>query len=242
MNKKILHGEFGEIESLSAVPLIKAGARSVLDHMKHVLFPVLKSASTISVEESPSSGDIQSAPWHSSEAKRAGTTRYSERNIWQAAATSVKIVDFGGIAPPGGSRHFDRPASLTLSGVKFVGRGLHPGAHDLVVTSASGNAYVSCWGEDDKMHGGGVEIHVSLPPGTTAIGLDVMITFQAFIPSDAFFTVTLSTGHIFDKISSTPPPRRTFVGFVSDQPIASMKLISTRTFPMLANFSFGARR
>jgi hypothetical protein len=147
------------------------------------------------------------------------------------------MIDFGDLVPSGRTVSFDGKNGLKISGVKFVGGGL---PHRVILASASGSPYVSSWGSSDKLLGADVEIHAWLPPGTTVVGSDIMVTFQAFIPSDAFFTVLLSTGEVVDRIISTPPPHRAFVGFVSDNPIRRVTFRSNGTFPMLANFSFGS--
>ena len=164
---------------------------------------------------------------------------YTDRDAWQSTADNLTKIEFHGIAPPRGYAKFDTNRGLTISGVKFVGHGLDQKTYSLAVVSAVDNRHVSCWGPGDKLQGGGREIAIFLPPNTTTVGVDVMVTCQAFVPADAFCTLTLSTGDIFDRIPSLPPPNRAFAGVVSRRPIRWMKLESSGTFPLLDGFSFG---
>ncbi len=166
----------------------------------------------------------------------AQVTTYTDRAAWLAAAGSVTNIDFEGIAPSGGAASYNTAAGLTLSGVQFLGpfRLLGTGSNLVIVSGA--DAFVAAWGPGDKLMGGEVEIDANLPPGITAVGVDIMVTFT-FGGGTSSYTATLSNGQVFTG-PTFPPPTRALFGFVSPTPITSLKIVTGGTFPMIDNFSF----
>jgi hypothetical protein len=164
---------------------------------------------------------------------------YTHRRDWQCATTQLATIDFQDLAPPRGTRTFNTWAGLTRCGVKFVGLSRNRRTYRLVVVSSINNPYVLSWGPGDKLQGGGTNILISLPSGITALGWDMMITFQAFIPSISYYTVVLNGQEEFGNLVSCPPPPPSFVGVVANTPLYSIEIISNDTFPMLNNFTIG---
>jgi PEP-CTERM motif len=155
---------------------------------------------------------------------------FTNRAAWLAAAGAVTNIDFEGIAPPGGSKVFLGP--VTFSGVQFSSP-TPPG--EAVVSS--GAAYVNAWGSGDKLQAF-IDFDITLPGNVTAVGSDIMITSTFFYGGNGTYTATLSTGDIFTNIFSSGPPTRSFVGFISTSPIASIRLASDPSLTMIDNFAF----
>jgi len=173
---------------------------------------------------------------------QAAVVEYTDRAAWLAAVGSVTNVDFEGIAPPGGETLYVTPAGLTLSGVNFLApQSISPSGFSEEVVSGD-VPYVGSWGSGDKLQAGEVEVDMTLPKGVTAVGSDIMVTLNAVAPGSPSqtYTATLSTGETFTNIPSSPPPHRSFIGFISTSPIASLKLVSSATFPMIDNVAFSA--
>jgi hypothetical protein len=163
----------------------------------------------------------------------AAVIEFTDRATWLAAAGATTNVDFEGIAPAGSFKDFAGP--LTLSGVVFSG------PNGVSVRSA-GLDYVNAWGSGDKLQASfSTEFDITLPPGVTAVGSDIMITSTFFLSlPGGTYTATLSTGDVFTNIFSSGPPTRSFVGFISTSPITSLKLVSNPSLAMIDNFAINS--
>jgi hypothetical protein len=164
---------------------------------------------------------------------RADTVVFTTRAAFTAAATGLTTIDFEGIAPLNSVANFSTP--LLLQGATFSG-------------SATGAISVVDSGFFDPLfqfNSGAVLsgfsfIEVTLPPGITALGVDLMSTLPDGLP----FEVVLSTGEIF--VVSTPArPGRGFFGITTDVAISSIRFTTMpgpnqpNGIPLLDNFSFG---
>ena len=135
---------------------------------------------------------------------RADTVVFSSRAAFTAAAAGLTTIDFGGIAPPSSVANFSSP--LTLQGVTFSGS---PTGAISVIDPGFFNPLFQF--ESGAVLGGFAFIEVTLPPGVTALGADIMSTN----PDGRSFEVVLSTGEVF--VVGTPArPGRGFFGLTSD--------------------------
>jgi hypothetical protein len=171
-------------------------------------------------------------------AVQGAVIEYTDRAAWLAAAGAVTNLDFEGIAPAGGRTDFNGP--VTFSGVQFTAPFI--GGSGVAESAVSaGLDYVNAWGSGDKLQASfGVEFDIALPNGVTAVGSDIMITSTFFFGTNGSYTAILSTGDTFTNIFSSGPPTRSFVGFISTEPITSITLISNPSLAMLDNFAFTA--
>jgi hypothetical protein len=160
----------------------------------------------------------------------AGTT-YTDRASFLAATSGTTNIDFE-FSPSGGfANHGPDP---TFSGVTFHGNFFNTQDPDF---------FPDCyeWNSGDTLGHFGVTppITVDLPPGTTAVGVDLLGSCGPEFPSTLTWTVSISTGDMV-TVSSLPRPGRVFAGFTSNVPITNMTLSApVGTFPLLDNFVFG---
>jgi hypothetical protein len=164
---------------------------------------------------------------------RADTVVFSSRADFIAASTGLTTIDFEGIAPTNSVANFSSP--LTLQGVTFSGS---PTGAVSVVDSGFFDPLFQ-FNSGAVLSGFGF-IEVTLPPGTTAFGADIMSTNPDALP----FEVVLSTGEVF--VVSTPArPGRGFFGVTSDVAITSVRFTTMPLpnqpggIPLLDNFTFG---
>jgi PEP-CTERM motif len=164
---------------------------------------------------------------------RADTVIFSTRADFIAATTGLTTIDFEGIAPPNSVANFTSP--LTIMGVTFSGS---PTGAISVVDSGFFSPLFQF--DSGAVLSGFTFIEATLPPGITALGVDLMSTLPDGLP----FEVVLSTGEIF--VVSTPArPGRGFFGITTDVAIASIRFTTMpgpnqpSGIPLLDNFSFG---
>lgn len=166
----------------------------------------------------------------------AGYVTFTDRAAFEGVTVGLQTIDFEGLAPPGGT--YTPNPSLTLDGVTF--NGIVPGGNYLFVIDAGFFPSLYDWGSGAVLlgplsAGDGSQIIVSLPPGTTAFGTDLM----TIAPFGASFQVTLGDGTNF-TVSTDDYPTRAFFGVVSDIPITSVSFVANDgAFPLLDNFAFG---
>jgi hypothetical protein len=138
----------------------------------------------------------------------------------EAAAQNLRTIDFESQKPG------DVPHVLDIDGIRFENF-LGPMSIGKISQTANTVLEAGTAGEITMLT-------IYLPPGTTAVGCD-----QFSRPMNA----ETSTG---ESVSMAPSDASNFVGFVSDTPIASLKL--TLDFPeptpnvLLDNLSYGQRR
>lgn len=170
-------------------------------------------------------------------ASRAAVMEFTDRAAWLAVAGPVTNIGFEGIAPTGGRVNYTTP--VTFSGVQFAAPLGSGGVAESAVSA--GLDYVGAWGSGDKLQASlGVEFDIMLPSGVTAVGSDIMITSTFFFGTSGSYSVMLSTGDVFTNISSSGPPTRSFVGFISTTPISSIRMISNPSLAMIDNFAFNS--
>ncbi|HEX7315915.1 MAG TPA: hypothetical protein VF297_18510 [Pyrinomonadaceae bacterium] len=151
-------------------------------------------------------------------ASSADATIFRDRAAFEAAAQNLRTIDFD---------TGERPNTVVfeVDGIRFRGLSF------LDIFSVNGSG-------DRKLFAGTVgeitRLDIYLPPGTTAVGLD-----QFSRPME----ILASTG---EKVSMAAADGSDFVGFVSDQPIASLTV--TLDFPeptpdaLVDNLTYGQRR
>jgi hypothetical protein len=161
----------------------------------------------------------------------------TDRAGFEALSTNLQIISFEGLAPPSSFTFFGSPPGLTVQGVNFQGVG-----NALFVIDPLFNppAFFFPSGQFLENNSGNfvAPINVTLPAGVTAIGSD----FSAQNVGLFDYTVTLSTGEVFN-LSASGRPTLSFVGILSDVPVASISFNArnqtTGGAMVLDNFTFG---
>jgi hypothetical protein len=156
---------------------------------------------------------------------------FTDRNSFLAAASDVRVVDFEGIVPNSGFKHYQREGALTYAGIEFrPGGGAKFGPGPLIVVGAwyqAGPAYETTTGA--KLHWstpnqpGSAFLTVTLPVGVTAVGTDLW----SVPPSASTIEVTVTTADGRSRTESVTTPARPaagFIGFTSGSPIVSLRI------------------
>ena len=162
---------------------------------------------------------------------------FKNRTTFTGAAPTLTTINFEGIADSKSVATFSSP--LTLEGATFDGStNDSPGSSAISVVD-SGFFDPLFQFKSGAVLSGFAFIEVTLPPGVTAVGTDIMTSN----PSGQSFEVVLSTGESF---SATTPlgPKRGFFGVTSDESISSIRftVVAGRGgggVPVIDNFSFG---
>jgi hypothetical protein len=193
-------------------------------------------------------GLIGSASSQPSAKSAATVNTFTDRVAWEAASQDISTVTFEGIAPSAQAVTYRTAAGLSVGGLTFVGS--YDGGVGFYVAVVD-SAYFSIdynWGSGATLQGpalnGGLnaggpnaKIRITLPPGTTAFGTDLM----AFINTDIPITLTLSTGESFTQ-HTLLRPARAFLGVTSDTDIAYVDISTTRdVYTELDNVSVGQK-
>jgi hypothetical protein len=177
-------------------------------------------------------------------------TLYTSRAAWQAASPPANVIGFEGIAPAAGFTAFDTAAGRIESGVRFFGATVSPLKYYLRVVDAAYSGSGFNWGSGAVLHGppetlgpageGGPNsgLVAVFPAGITAVGADIMSFAQ--YQSTFRIEVNYASGsqHVF-TVATLPYPQRAFAGFVSSQPIFSIRFRGLTGFPTLDNVAFG---
>ena len=162
---------------------------------------------------------------------RADTVVFTNRAAFTAASTGLTTIDFEGIAPVNSVANF--ASGLTLQGVTFTGS-----TTGMVSVVDSGFFSPLFAFQSGAVLSGFAFIEATLPPGITAIGVDIMTTN----PDGQSFDIVLSTGEVF-TVSTPFRPERGFFGVTSDVAISSIRFTTVvaaiRGIPLSDNFSFG---
>ncbi|HKO61753.1 MAG TPA: hypothetical protein VJV03_11380 [Pyrinomonadaceae bacterium] len=173
------------------------------------------------------------------------------REAFAAASSSVSTIDFGSVAPQKGFGMYRPPAGLTTNGVTFrsaggarFGSGIIyvPSVHYLGTNPAyqTGTGEMMTWGAPNQP--GNASLDVTLPSGTTAVGVDLW-TQQPYV-STIEVTATTEDGQTQTVVVNTRNrPDAAFVGFIADKSIVSVSFRPPKgqTGLLLDNFSFGRR-
>jgi hypothetical protein len=164
---------------------------------------------------------------------RADTVVFGNRAAFIVAATGLNTIDFEGIAPENSVANF--ATALTIQGVTFSGS-----PTGMVSVVDDGFFAPLFQFNSGAVLSGFSFIEVTLPPGITALGVDLMSTLPDALP----FEVVLSTGEIF--VVNTPArPGRGFFGITTDVAISSIRFTTMpgpnqpNGIPLLDNFTFG---
>jgi len=149
----------------------------------------------------------------------ANATVFRDRASFNAASQNLNTIDFESGANVPNDLSF-----LEIDGVIF-----RAANGPSIVTGQNGNKLMRAPSLIEF-----VRMTISLPPGTTAVGVDQLNTLMI---------LAISTG---ESVTMNPSDTSTFVGFVSDQPIET--LIVSFDFPeptpdaLIDNLSYGQRR
>jgi hypothetical protein len=164
---------------------------------------------------------------------RADTIVFTSRAAFTAATTGLTTINFEGIASPNSVANFSSP--LTIAGATFSGS---PTGAVSVLDSGFFSPLFQF--NSGAVLGGFGFVEVAPPPGTTAIGTDLMSTNPSGLP----FQVTLSTGETF-LVNTPDRPARGFFGITSDVAITSIRFVTvpgpnqSAGIPLVDNFSYG---
>ena len=170
----------------------------------------------------------------------ANSKVFADRKSFKTAAPTLNTINFEGIAASKSVATFSSP--LTLEGVTFNGssnssNGPENSAAISVVDSGFFDPLFQF--KSGAVLSGFAFIEVTLPPGVTAVGTDIMTSN----PSGQSFEVVLSTGESF-SVNTPLGPKRGFFGVTSDEAISSIRFTVIRGtrgggVPVIDNFSFG---
>jgi hypothetical protein len=183
-----------------------------------------------------------------SAAAQDGINSFTSRDAFSAAAADIKVNDFEGIVPASGFKQYQREGSLKYVGAEFRPAGggrFGPGA--VIVVGGwynAGPAFETTSGA--KLHWsppnqpGDAYLDITLPSGTTAVGLDL---WTAQPPQSAVeVTATTADGKSRSETITTPArPAAGFIGFVSMSPIVSIRITPPKgqTGVIIDNFTLG---
>lgn len=160
---------------------------------------------------------------------------YTDRTVYNLAATSTATINFEGIAAANSFTDFSNATGLTVSGATFVGTE-GSGHHLLVIDSGLSAQYNYGTGAvlegPSSIAGLGGVLTMTLPGGVTAFGTDVMSKAAApdfnpatFLPG-ATLTITFADGNVQTLFVPTfprdPLTGPAFFGITSDTAILSV--------------------
>jgi hypothetical protein len=168
-------------------------------------------------------------------ASAAVIKQFTDRIAFNAAAINRTVIDFEGLAPPGGFTFYGNPGSLVLSGVIFQSNGplfvqnagaavVHPG----LCCSGSRLSFQQL----PSMN----ILTMPLPTNVSAVGFD-------YLTADPV-TVTLFTeqsSQLFN-INTSPFPNFSFIGFTADESIRTIQVVTTVNGADVDNFTFGLKQ
>ena len=179
---------------------------------------------------------------------QASIDSFAERKAFTQATHDVSTLDFEGIVPNSGFKHFQREGSLQYGGLEFrPGGGARFGAGLVYVVGGwyqAGPAYETTTGA--KLHWsppnqpGNAYLEVMLPGGATAVATDVW----SVQPSRSTVEVTVTTADgktRTETVTTVARPDAGFIGFASESPIVSIRFTPPKgqTGLIVDNFAFG---
>jgi hypothetical protein len=160
----------------------------------------------------------------------ATITTYSNLSNWQAATTGLQIITFEGLAPAGGSTIY--PGGISQNGVQFVGLS----GSTIGVLDTSAFSWANFSSNDAGFATGGTEsVHIALPAGINAFGLNLFASPQSF----SYTATVLGTPYVVPTFNS---PTEAFFGVTSDTTIPSVDLAlqSGGSYAFFDNFQWGS--
>jgi hypothetical protein len=165
----------------------------------------------------------------------ANITTFPNLADWQGATTNIFTIDFAGsaldVSPY--TTDYSTSAGWSFNGLSIVGYGWATGAYNLNAWNVAGHQ--GDWNSGDYLLGGWSPGYmlVTLPgSGSTAVSFNLMSN-----PSGKSIVVTLAGGDSY-TIPTYAVPTMAFFGFVSDTPIASVRLSTTGGYTGLDNLSY----
>src|SRR5688572_8912646 len=177
-----------------------------------------------------------------------GIESFSERTAFTLAVRDISTLDFEGIVPNSGFKHFQREGSLRHGGLEIrPGGGARFGAGAVYVVGGwyqAGSAYETTTGA--KIHWsppnqpGNAYLEVTLPEGATAVATDLWAVQPAQSTVDV--TVTTADGKTrTETVTTVARPAAGFIGFASEAPIVSIRFTPPKgqTGLIVDNFAFG---
>jgi hypothetical protein len=145
----------------------------------------------------------------------AAVTLYTSQSAFNAAITGASTYGFEGIAPAGGIA----VTTPTIAGVTFSSNGI-PFVIDAAATPSYGVSFFSGQGNTPNDPANALTITTA---GYKAFGL----LYGSYISSGESYSATLSTGDVFSFATDPTPGTALFLGFISDEEITSIDLVST---------------
>ena len=184
-------------------------------------------------------------------AAQAGLEPFDNREAFAAAAARLATVDFDAVAPARGFRMHRPPAALEVGGLAFSASGgarFGPGV--VYVLSAhyaslnpmyhTGTGALLSWAAPNQAGSAGLD--VTLPAGMTAVGADVW-TQQPQVSRVVVTATTVDGRSLAAFVDTRARPAGSFVGFISESPLASLSFRPARgqTGLLLDNFVYGRK-
>ncbi len=165
----------------------------------------------------------------------ANVTTYTNSIAWSGATTNIFTIDFSGSANAVSpyTTDYSTAAGLTINGVQIIGYTETTGEYNL--TAVNPNAFQGDWGSGDYLRGGWSSSYMLITfPGTgsTAVAFNLMSN-----PAAKSVLVTLADGDSY-TVPTFAKPTLAFFGFVSDTPIASVRLSATGGYTLLDNLAY----
>lgn len=179
-----------------------------------------------------------------------GPRPYLDRASFASASSGLSVVDFEGTAPSTGFRQYKREGAFSTSGIEFrpTGRARFGAGFVLIVGASykagpiyeTGTGAKLIWGPPNQP--GSVDLDVSVPGGTTAVGVDLW-TAQPYVSTVDVVANTADGGTRRVTVNTVHHPASAFVGFTADSPITSLRftLPKGQTALILDNFTFGRK-
>jgi hypothetical protein len=176
---------------------------------------------------------------------------FDDRTAFTKASERVRTIDFESVAPAKGFGKYAPDVGLDVAGISFrTHGGARFGSGTIYVPSAhyiAGNpglkmldgAHLS-WGAPNQP--GNAHLELTFPAGVRAFGADIWASQPVVSPIEV--TVTTRDGRSqTSTITTRKRPDSTFVGFVSDSEIASIRftLAKGQTSLLLDNLAVGNR-
>ncbi|MBY0526923.1 MAG: PEP-CTERM sorting domain-containing protein [Gemmataceae bacterium] len=179
---------------------------------------------------------------------RADYALFTDRAAFVAAAGGVDVISFEGLAPAGDFADYGfLPNVLIQKGVSF--RGITDGDNYLYVVDPLVSPDLYDWGSGAVLLGPSLDfsdvarIDVSLPAGTTAIGMDLMAirrSGRVYAPGEAPIELSFLGGPTFTLTTGTYPAR-TFFGVLFDAPVSGLSIRATdSSYALVDNFTIGS--
>ncbi|HEX6176506.1 MAG TPA: hypothetical protein VF089_21065, partial [Candidatus Binatia bacterium] len=165
--------------------------------------------------------------------------------------SGISTIDFGSVAPRKGFGMYRPPAGLTTGGITFRAAGgarfgpgiiYVPSVHYMGTNPLfqTGTGEMIAWGAPNQP--GNASLDVTLPPGVTAIGVDLW-TQQPYVSSIEVIATTEDGQSETVVVNTRNRPDAAFVGFIAEKSIVSISFRPPKgqTGLLLDNFSFGRR-